>query len=89
MTLIAGHEHSVSNQPGGDVKLSSLEISLRLFSPLYSTTMLIDRSGAFMASEADVSQTGVKSQCFDVAVSYATKILCRQYPLENIDLISK
>ena len=82
---------------------SSLEIGLRLFSPTYSTTMLIDRSGAFTASEADVFQTGcnvqilhleldyflhlrffckksflgtlislkrVKSQCFDIAVSY-------------------
>ena len=57
MTLIARSERPVSNQPGGDVKLSSSEIRLCLFLPIYSTTMLIDRSGAFMASEADVSQT--------------------------------
>ena len=38
--------------------LSSSEIGLRLFSPTYSTTMLIDMSGTFMASEADASQTG-------------------------------
>ena len=54
---MARHEHSVSNYPGGDVKLSSLEIGLHLFSPIYSTMMLIDRSEAFTASEADLSQT--------------------------------
>ena len=58
MTLIARCECSNSNQPGGDVKLSSLEISLRLFSLIYSTTMLIDRSGTFAAPEADVPSTG-------------------------------
>ena len=44
MTLIALREHS--------------KIGLHLFSPIYSTMMLIDRSGAFGASEADVSRTG-------------------------------
>ena len=38
--------------------LSSLEIRLCLFLLIYSTTVLIDRSGTFMASETDVSQTG-------------------------------
>ena len=47
------------------MKLSSLEIGLHLFSPTYSTTMLIDRSGAFTASEADVSQTGGNVQILD------------------------
>ena len=43
--------------PAARKGLSSLEICLRLFSPIYST-MLIDRSGAFTALKADVSRTG-------------------------------
>ena len=57
VTLIAGRECSVSNWPRGRL-LGSLEIDLRFFSLINSTVMLIDRSGAFTASEADVFQTG-------------------------------
>ena len=58
MTLIAGLKHAVSSWPGGDLRLSSSEIGLHLFSLIYSTTMLNDRSGAFQGVETDVSQTG-------------------------------
>ena len=40
------------------MQLSALEITLHLFSPTYSTTMLNDRNGAFTALKTDVSQTG-------------------------------
>ena len=41
------------------MQLSTLEIALHLFSPIYSTTMLNDRNEAFTALKTDVPQTGV------------------------------
>ena len=52
------------------MKLSSLEIGLCLFLPTYSTEVLIDRSGAFTASEADVSQIGGNVQILHLELDY-------------------
>ena len=56
------------------------EISLCLFSPTYSTTMLIDKSGAFTALEADISQTGGNIQILHLKLDYFRLCaFCKKY----------
>ena len=44
------------------MELSSFEFSLRLFLPIYSRTIVIDKYGIFTALEEDVSELGVMSK---------------------------
>ena len=46
------------------MQLRSLEIGLHLFLPIYSTTILNDRSGAFTTLETDVFKLRVMSKFY-------------------------
>ena len=46
------------------MELSSFEFGLRLFLPIYSRTIVIDRYGVFTALEEDAYELGVMSKFF-------------------------
>ena len=68
-TQTASLQHCYRRFVVDDVKISSLEIGLYLFLLTYST-MLIDMSGAFTMSEADVSQTEGNVQILHLELNY-------------------